>query len=90
MLWPMFVLFELYVAFSVSPSLIYRVIRAFALMATQRHLLHFFSFSFSSIFSNLINALLAAADCDGIRVSLVLHVMAFITAFRLTLTIYNF
>lgn len=50
----------------------------------------FFFFSFSSIFSNLINALLAAADCDGIRVSLVLHVMAFITAFRLTLTIYNF
>lgn len=49
-----------------------------------------FFFPFSSIFSNLINAFLAAADCNGIRVSLVLHVMAFITAFRLTLTIYNF
>lgn len=51
MLWPMFVLFELYVAFSVSPLLPhcllpYRVIRAFALMATQRHLLHLFSLIF--------------------------------------------
>lgn len=61
MLWPMFVLFELYVAFSIpysptSSPLFQRVIRAFALMATQRHLLHlflYFSSQFSSIFSQI-------------------------------------
>lgn len=89
MLWPMFVLFELYVAFSIpyspTPPHCSNVLYELSLWWPHSGIYGIFFYIFFSIFfyflSNLINAL---------RVSLVFHVMAFITAFPLTLTIYNF